>query len=143
MRTFISAVVSVMTICLTTASFAEPTPISSIAKNSVDKEVTIAGKASSFRPSTQPKAPNSLFLTDSTGQMRIVIWPDVFDQVKDQTPLKTEGSELEVKGKVAEFRGKLEIHVANAADVKPKSPSGASQETSATKTASTTSTLTP
>jgi DNA/RNA endonuclease YhcR with UshA esterase domain len=142
-RSFISAVVSVMIICVSTASFAEPAAISSVAKDSVDKEVTIAGKTSSFRASTQPKAPNSFFLTDSTGQMRVVIWPDVFDQVKDQTPLKTDGSELEVKGKVAEFRGKIELHVANAADIKPKSPAGASKETTATKTASTTSTLTP
>jgi DNA/RNA endonuclease YhcR with UshA esterase domain len=141
-RTFITAVASVMTICISAASFAESTSISSIAKNSVDKEVTIAGKTSSFRPSTQPKAPNSFFVTDSTGQIRVAVWPDVFDQLKDQAAVKTEGSELEVKGKVAEFRGKLEIHVGNVADIKPKSTSTASNETSATKTVSTTSTAT-
>ena len=122
------------------SAFAFADSVSSVTKDSVGKEVTVTGKTSSFRPSNQPKAPNSFFLTDSTGQIRIVAWPDVFDQIKDRDVLKTDGTEVVVKGKAAEFKSKLELHVGNAADLKLKGPLNSTKSSSTTETQTTTGT---
>jgi DNA/RNA endonuclease YhcR with UshA esterase domain len=135
-----TALIAAFAATVTAAGFAQSVAVSSIGQDSVGKQITVAGKTSSFRGSKQPKAPNSFFLNDGTGTIRVVAWPDVFDQIKIKDSLSVDGTEVEAKGKLAEFKGKLEIHVGNAADITLKGGAGAAAVITTNTATATTST---
>jgi DNA/RNA endonuclease YhcR with UshA esterase domain len=90
--------------------------VSEVGKDKVDATVTVKGSVESFRASRSEKAPNSFFLKDATGSIRVAIWPDVFDSIQGKEKIAN-GAGLTVTAKVTEFRDKLELHPAQASDV--------------------------
>jgi len=89
---------------------------SAVTQDKVGQVVELSGTVTSFQPSRSDRAPNSFKLKDDAGTIRVAIWPDVFSQISSRDALK-EGAKVHVKGKVAEFRGAIEIHVNNASDI--------------------------
>jgi DNA/RNA endonuclease YhcR with UshA esterase domain len=92
-------------------------PVSEVTRDKLDSMVEISGTVERFSASRSERAPNSFYLKDASGSIRVCIWPDVFEQVASKDALKN-GAQLTVSGRVNEFRGNLEVHVREAADVK-------------------------
>lgn len=100
---------------------------SAITQDKVGQVVELQGTVKSFQASRSDRAPNSFKLEDAAGTIRVAIWPDVFSKIPDKEQI-TDGAKVRVKGKVAEFRGALEIHVNSPSDVKIEG-AGTSQPT--------------
>ncbi len=93
-----------------------PIKTSDVTQDKLGQIVTLKGTLKSFQASRSERAPNSFRLDDGAGTIRVAIWPDVFERIPQKSAL-TEGAMVQVKGKVAEFRGNLEIHVNNPNNV--------------------------
>ncbi|MCX7019036.1 MAG: exodeoxyribonuclease VII large subunit [Candidatus Sumerlaeota bacterium] len=107
-----------------------PAPISQVTNDKMGKAVTVAGEVVSFQESRKETAPYSFRLQDASGQVRVAIWPDVFNQIADKDKIK-HGAKVTIHGEGALFHNAVEIHVTNAADVivndgKAEAPSAAS-----------------
>ncbi|MCX7626594.1 MAG: OB-fold nucleic acid binding domain-containing protein [Candidatus Sumerlaeaceae bacterium] len=118
-RTFITpiapAILIIFTVALASAQSSSLTT-AQIAQDKVGQVVELQGTVKSFQPSRSERAPNSFKLEDSAGSIRVAIWPDVFSKISQNASLR-DGAKVKVKGKVAEFRGALEIHVNSPSDV--------------------------
>lgn len=98
------------------ASAQEPVSISSLNTASIGQTVVVAGEITEFTASRSERAPNSFQLKDSTGQIRVAIWPDVFGQIANSAELKA-GAKVTVRARASEFRSQVELHVNAAGDV--------------------------
>jgi len=98
-------------------SLAAAVPVSEVTRDKLDSMVEISGTVERFSASRSERAPNSFYLKDASGSIRVCIWPDVFEQVASKDALKN-GAQVTVSGRVNEFRGNIEVHVRNATDVK-------------------------
>lgn len=87
--------------------------INQITADKINTTVTIKGQITNMVSPTSPKAPYSYYVSDGTESIRVVVWEDVFQQLKNREQLKP-GAEVVVRGKVKEFRNLLEIHLENA-----------------------------
>lgn len=87
-----------------------------ITQDKLGQVVELQGTVKSFQPSRSERAPNSFKLEDSAGSIRVAIWPDVFSKISQNAAIR-DGAKVKVKGKVAEFRGALEIHVNSPNDI--------------------------
>lgn len=105
-----------LTLLAAMAFAAGPVKTSEITQDKLGQEVELAGTVKSFQASRSERAPNSFKLDDGAGSVRVAIWPDVFSQISAREALR-EGARVKIKGKVAEFRGALEIHVNKPSDV--------------------------
>jgi DNA/RNA endonuclease YhcR with UshA esterase domain len=121
---FTSAVLCAVLVIPYLAFAAETKKVSDISKDNLAQEIAVEGTASSFRASTGEKSPNSFKLKDSSGSIRIVIWPDVFDEIAGKDLLEKDGSHVKAEGKLAEYRDNLEIHVDKADAVKISAAEG-------------------
>lgn len=111
--------VAISLAALCTPALADKAKVSEVNAEKLGQLVTLEGKTSSFRESRQPRAPNSFMLKDDSNQeIRIVIWPDVFDKIQQKDALKNAGTQVQVEGEVKEYREKIEIHVPDAEQVK-------------------------
>lgn len=84
--------------------------IRDIDRSYLRNQVTIQGTITSYRPSWRETAPHSFVLKDSTGNLRVAIWPNVWDKIPFRDRLR-EGEQVTVRVTVAEFRGNLEGHL--------------------------------
>ncbi len=100
------------------ACAAESIKTTEVTKDKLGQLVTVEGKTSSFRPSRGERSPNSFFLKDNAGEIRVVIWPDVYKKIANSKSLETEGTSVQLEGEVAEYREKIELHVPDADQVK-------------------------
>ncbi|MCX7765350.1 MAG: exodeoxyribonuclease VII large subunit [Candidatus Sumerlaeia bacterium] len=100
----------------TSAPTSEQSPpylkINQITADKINTTVTIKGQITNMVSPTSPKAPYSYYVSDGTESIRVVIWEDVFQKLKNREQLKP-GVEVLVRGKVKEFRNLLEIHLEN------------------------------
>ena len=102
---------------ITCASPAQTTStVSDIGNDKLDKTVTVRGTVDSFVASRSEGAPNSFFLKDATGSIRVAIWPDVFNEIPGKERI-ARGAVLTVTAVVSDFRGKLELHPKQPGDV--------------------------
>lgn len=85
-------------------------PIAHIDRSYLRNEVTIQGTITSYKPSWRETAPHSFILRDATGNIRVAIWPNVWDKIPFKDQLR-EGQEVTARVTVAEFRGALEGHL--------------------------------
>lgn len=92
----------------------DATPIGSLSNSMQGQEVTISGEVTQFRASTYDRMPNRLTVTDATGSVTTVIWPDVFTQL---SPAPAQGTPVTIRGEVGEYRGELQVQVDAVADV--------------------------
>ncbi|MCX7719179.1 MAG: OB-fold nucleic acid binding domain-containing protein [Candidatus Sumerlaeaceae bacterium] len=105
-----------VSVFLIAVSLAAAIPVSQVTREKMDSTVEISGTVERFTASRSERAPNSFYLKDATGSIRVCIWPDVFSQIASKDALKN-GAQVTVSGKVNEFRGNLEVHVRDAASV--------------------------
>ncbi len=98
-------------LCATT--FAQ-TPIGQISSSMVGQPVVIEGAVTQIVASTYERQPNRLTVTDDSGSVTVVIWPDAFDAL---APAPTQGSQVRIDGQVGEYRGQLQVRVNDAAEV--------------------------
>ncbi|MGB9692061.1 MAG: DUF255 domain-containing protein [Candidatus Sumerlaeaceae bacterium] len=85
-------------------------PISQIDRNYLRSEVTIQGTITAYKASWRETAPHSFILSDGTGNLRIAIWPGVWNKIPFNDKLR-EGQEITARVAIAEFRGALEGHL--------------------------------
>ncbi|MGC8741766.1 MAG: exodeoxyribonuclease VII large subunit [Candidatus Sumerlaeaceae bacterium] len=90
--------------------------VSAITQDKLGQVVELQGTVKGFQASRSDRAPNSFKLEDASGSIRVAIWPDVFAKIANKQAL-TDGAKVRVKGKVAEFRGALEIHVDSPTEI--------------------------
>lgn len=91
-------------------------PIAHIDRSYLRNEVTIQGTITSYKPSWRETAPHSFVLRDATGNIRVAIWPNVWDRIPFKDQLR-EGQEVTARVTVAEFRGALEGHLDKAQQI--------------------------
>ncbi|MCX7624890.1 MAG: DUF255 domain-containing protein [Candidatus Sumerlaeaceae bacterium] len=91
-------------------------PIAHIDRSYLRNEVTVQGTITSYKPSWRETAPHSFVLRDATGNIRIAIWPNVWDKIPFKDKLR-EGQEVTARVVIAEFRGALEGHLDKAEQI--------------------------
>jgi len=97
---------------------AEAVSIGSIDKSRIDKIVSVSGKIVKVKDIKNGK----LFeVADETGSIPVVIWSKALKYVKSPE-LLAEGAIVSLKGKVSEYKGKLEIIVNRGEDIKLTGP---------------------
>jgi DNA/RNA endonuclease YhcR with UshA esterase domain len=94
-------------------SAATVTPISDLSSMQ-GQTVTVEGSVTALTSSTYERQPNRLTVTDSTGSVQVVIWPDVFGQL---SPAPTVGDHVSISGQVGEYRSTLQVRVQSASAV--------------------------
>ncbi len=88
-------------------------PIAQIDRTYLKNEVTVQGTITAYKASWRETAPHSFVLMDGTGNLRIAIWPNVWNKIPFNDKLR-EGQEVTARVTVAEFRGALEGHLDKA-----------------------------
>jgi len=115
-------VMIVVLLCLATGAESYAGEISAIKRikpEQMGEFVTLSGSVSEFTSPTLQNEPYGFILTDATGdKIRVVTWPDIFKHVKDRKRLETTGTVIEVTAEVAEYKGKMELHVQDYEEVK-------------------------
>lgn len=100
-------------------SYAQIASISQIQATANGTTVTLAGAAAGWKDSWKESAPNTFFLTDATGSIRVCIWPDDLAEVAPPVleQLKKKGTPVRLKGEIKVFRDKPEVHVKDGGTV--------------------------
>ncbi len=98
---------------------AAPVSIGNILPTMENTTVTLAGTAAGWKDSWKTTAPNTFYLTDATGSIRVCIWPDDLAEVPPPVAenLKKKGTPIRLSGEVAVFRERVELHVKDGASV--------------------------
>lgn len=89
----------------------EPLPIALITTDDVDQTVTLVGVLGEQEPFA---AGVKYTLDDGSGEMILLLWQDVYDAAKSKL---ITGAEVQITGKIAEYKGDLEIIPRTAGDV--------------------------
>jgi DNA/RNA endonuclease YhcR with UshA esterase domain len=116
--------------------------VSQIGPGSVGDWIGVQGFVNKVTPFS---AGVKLTLDDGSGQITLLLWQDLYDELTGTTPLE-EGTAVSVCGQVAEYHGQLELIPELPVDVQvtglphPKDPHRASTPTDLTPTAMPTST---
>ncbi len=118
-----TAAMSAMTLLTCAFSLAQTTTattaIASIGKEQVGKSVCIEGQVTGFRASRSERAPNSIYMQDASGGIRVCVWPNVYSKLepKISDQIRTTGTKVLLTAEVAEFRNKVELHLKDAEEV--------------------------
>jgi len=91
-------------------------PLGELTKSFIGTEVTIEGNVVNYTPSWKETAPHSLVLKDNTGSLRVVIWPDTWNQIPFHDQLKV-GAQVTARVLIAEYRGQLQGQVKKPANI--------------------------
>ncbi len=100
---------------LATGAVAETTADVTVARKG--ESVNLAGNVISVTASRSATAPTSFMLRDAAGQTRVAVWPDVFAAVVGREGLVA-GAQVSVKGEIAVFKDRAEVHVKDPAGLK-------------------------
>lgn len=84
----------------------------------VGQWVKVSGTVTSVTPFAQGLR---VMLDDGTGELLVLLWQDVFDQLANAADLQN-GARLVLAGRLAEYRGKLEIIPARGEDIQIGAP---------------------
>jgi len=94
------------------------TDLASINTDMIDSPVEVEATVKSVTPPREgSKAPYRVSLADSTGVITLVIWPDLYETLKTQSPLST-GDLIHVSAKVTMYRDNLQLQIHDASDLK-------------------------
>lgn len=94
------------------------TDLASITTDMVDSNVEVETTIKSITPPPEgSRAPVKIELTDATGTMTLVVWPDMYETLKAQSPLST-GDVIYLNAKVATYRDNLQLKIQAPTDVK-------------------------
>ncbi|MBX7245202.1 MAG: hypothetical protein K1X53_06865 [Candidatus Sumerlaeaceae bacterium] len=98
--------------------------IGAITLGQKDEVVTVKGTVASVKEPSSERAPVVVKVKDDSGTIDVVYWADFAKSLgPDKTPAK--GDTVEVKGKVNEYRGAIQLQPAAAADLKVTKGAGA------------------
>jgi len=142
MRILAAAALAVSLALPTAVLGAEKVKTNQVTKDKLGQLVQIEGAAGSFRGSKGERSPNSFFLKDDAGEIRVVIWPDVFSKIQNSKALEANGTKVSLEGEVAEYREKIELHVQDADLFKVQGGGAADTATTATATGTSPTTAT-
>lgn len=92
------------------------TPINMINQKNIGQAVTVGGKIVSIQSPRTDTTPYSIYLTDDTETIRIVLWKETYNQISIKEQLKP-GTKIRVTGQVKDFKGNINLNVNNASDV--------------------------
>jgi DNA/RNA endonuclease YhcR with UshA esterase domain len=99
-------------------SLVSKTDLAAINTDMVDSPVEVEAAIKTITPPREgSKAPFRIELSDATGSMMLVIWPDIYETIKAQSPLSA-GDVIHVSGKVTMYRDSLQLQIHEATDVK-------------------------
>jgi len=143
MKNKVFAIVSIMIFLFVSGSLIAETaqktiPINTIDQKMIDQIVTVGGRIVSVLAPRTEQAPYSLYLTDDTESIRIVVWKNVYDALTIKEKIKADARIL-VTGTVKDYRGNLNIYVNAPTDIRLMDGGAGSGKDDATKT----STVTP
>lgn len=94
------------------AAATELSAIEDITTDHIGEFVTLQGSAAGYFQPPEERTPYAFNIRDKNGQtIRVVAWPDIFENVKDKTLLQTTGTSVFITAQVAEHSGKLELHL--------------------------------
>ena len=94
------------------------TDLATIDASLIDSTVEVEANVSSIiKPKEGSRAPVRIDLTDATGSISLVIWPDVFDALTNQMHL-TAGDLLHVNGRVSKYRDEIQLTLQSATDLR-------------------------
>lgn len=121
------------------------TTLAKITGDNIGEFVAVQAKVAAFYYPIEPRAPYALLLKDDEGgRMRVTIWSDIFNLINQRDDLKTTGTALTLTAEVAEYNDKLELHLADPAEISiidsPTSPTAATTPPSETAENTTTTT---
>jgi len=122
MKNKVFAIVSIMIFLFVSGSLIAETaqktiPINTIDQKMIDQIVTVGGRIVSVLAPRTEQAPYSLYLTDDTESIRIVVWKNVYDALTIKENLKP-GAKILVTGTVKDYRGNLNIYVNAPTDIR-------------------------
>ncbi|GAB4312241.1 MAG: hypothetical protein Kow0059_02630 [Candidatus Sumerlaeia bacterium] len=111
-RLWACACTAVLSLLFVPASAAEPAliPNSAVTSSLIGQTVAVQGRITNIIPPSSERAPYSLYITDDTRALRIVIFRDVYAQIKNPEKLAV-GARVKVIGTVKEYRNNLEIQL--------------------------------
>src|SRR5690606_3572442 len=99
-RSFIAGVIfAVSAVCCA----AGPVSIGNLLPTAGGTTLTLAGPAAGWKDPWKPTAPNTFYLTDATGSIRVCVWPDDMAEVPPPVAdaLKKKGTPVRLTGEVA------------------------------------------
>jgi DNA/RNA endonuclease YhcR with UshA esterase domain len=100
------------------ATPASKTDLGSINESLEDKAVEIEATVKSILPPREgSKAPVRINLSDATGSMTLVVWADIFDVIKSQSPIDV-GSTVHATARVSKYKDNLQLKIKSATDIK-------------------------
>ena len=115
---FVSIMIFLFVSSSLTAETAQKTiPINTIDQKMIDQIVTVGGRIVSILAPRSEQAPYSLYLTDDTESIRVVVWKNVYDALTIKEQLKA-GAKIFVTGTVRDYRGNLNIYVNAPTDIR-------------------------
>jgi DNA/RNA endonuclease YhcR with UshA esterase domain len=142
MKNNVFAIVSIMIILFVSGSLIGETaqktiPINTIDQKIIDQIVTVGGRIVSVLAPRSEQAPYSIYLTDDTESIRIVVWKNVYDALTIKEKLKAD-ARVSVTGTVKDYRGNLNIYVNAPTDIRMMDGGAGSGKNDATKTSAVT-----
>ncbi len=94
----------------------ERTPISALKPSMVGREVEVSGRVLDVRPPREgSRAPWRVVLEEDGAQVMVVYWDKVARHLRAKRPEK--GAYLVVRGRLAVYRGRLQLKVSNSRDI--------------------------
>ena len=94
------------------------TDLASITTDMVGSNVEVETTIKSITPPPEgSRAPVKIELTDTTGSITLVVWPDMYETLRAQSPLST-GDVIYLNAKVATYRDNLQLKIQAPTDVK-------------------------
>lgn len=92
------------------------TSIGGVTLSALGMNVHLRGEVADFEPSTAANMPNRVRLKDDTGEIPIVYWIDIAEGMAPQQ-MPEVGQPLEVKGRVTEYAGVIQVRIYSAANI--------------------------
>jgi DNA/RNA endonuclease YhcR with UshA esterase domain len=142
MKNKVFAIVSIIIFLFVSGSLIAETaqktiPINTIDQKMIDQIVTVGGRIVSVLAPRTEQAPYSLYLTDDTESIRIVVWKNVYDALTIKEKIKAD-ARVFVTGTVKDYRGNLNIYVNASTDIRMMDGGAGSGKDEATKTSAVT-----
>jgi len=89
-----------------------------IGRDQLGDYVDVKGKIVDFEGSWQPSAPNKVTLSDGTGNILVVYWPDLAQRLKPEQKPQI-GKSMRAVGRLDEYRGEIQVKVSSAKNIIP------------------------
>ncbi len=94
------------------------TDLAAITPAMLDSNIEVEATVKSITPPPEgSRAPVRIELADDTGKITFVIWPELYETVKTQSPFAT-GDLIHLNARVTTYRDNLQLQIHDASDVR-------------------------